>query len=77
MLAYNPGCISSLGLRCLESSGLDVERFFFPLGVIEEVLYMLHLSHCTHVIKWFYVTEMKLNSIVFSVSLDIFQARVL
>lgn len=60
----------------LKCSGQDVGTFFFPLlsGVVEEVLYILHLSRNTHIIKWFYVTEMKLKCI-FSVLLDVFQAH--
>lgn len=59
----------------MECSGQDVGTFFFLLsGVVEEVLYILHLSRNTHIIKWFYVTEMKLKCI-FSVLLDVFQAH--
>lgn len=42
--------------------------------MVEEVLYILHLSRNTHIIKWFYVAETKLKCI-FSVLLDVFQAH--
>ena len=58
----------------MECSGQDVGTFFFLLsGVVEEVLYILHLSRNTR-IKWFYVAETKLKCI-FSVLLDAFQAH--
>lgn len=42
--------------------------------MVEEVLYILHVSRNTHIIKWFYVPETKLKCI-FSVLLDVFQAH--
>lgn len=70
-----PGAFPQWNEDVSECSGQDVGTFFFLLsGVVEEVLYILHVSRNTHIIKWFYVTETKLKCI-FSVLLDVFQAH--
>lgn len=42
-----PGVFPSWDKDVWGCSGLDVERFILPLGVIEEVLYRLHLNRIT------------------------------